>query len=89
VDGEIGTLGYYCDCYLSSFFSDRRWLGQFVRQQTPGNGLKASLYRINFLFLDKETKFPQPAYLLSESPAKRQWHEGIRNENGIKWIRVA
>jgi hypothetical protein len=68
VDGEIGTLGYYCDCYLSSFFSDRKWLGQFVHNQTMGNGIKPSLYRINFLFLDKEAKFPQPAYLLSEIP---------------------
>lgn len=68
VDGEIGTLGYYCDCYLSSFFSDRKWLGQFVHKQTMGNGIKPSLYRINFLFLDKEAKFPQPAYLLSEIP---------------------
>jgi hypothetical protein len=88
VDGEIGTLGYYCDCYLSSFFSDRRWLGQFVRQQTAGNGLKASLYRINFLFLDKETKFPQPAYLLSESPrGKDNGMEGIKEwKTETKWI---
>jgi len=68
VNGEIGTLGYYCDCYLSSFFSDRKWLEQFVRKETAENGIKSSLYRINFLFLDKEAKFPQPSFLLSEIP---------------------
>jgi hypothetical protein len=88
VDGEIGTLGYYCDCYLSSFFSDRKWLGQLVRQQTAGNGIKASLYRINFLFLDKEAKFPQPAYLLSESPhGKDNGMESIQEwKTKTKWL---
>jgi hypothetical protein len=68
VDGEIGTLGYYCDCSLSSFFSDRRWLGQYARQQIAGSGIKALLYKVNFLFLDKEAQFPQPVYLLTEMP---------------------
>jgi len=68
VDGEIGTLGYYCDCSVSSFFSDRRWLQQYVHQQITGNGIKPALYKVNFLFLDKESKFPQPIYLLTETP---------------------
>jgi hypothetical protein len=68
VNGEIGTLGYYCDCYLSSFFSDRRWLGQYARQQIAGSGIKPLLYKVNFLFLDKEAQFPQPVYLLTETP---------------------
>jgi len=88
VDGEIGTLGYYCDCYLSSFFSDRKWLGQFVHKQTMGNGIKPSLYRINFLFLDKEAKFPQPAYLLSEIPKGKDTSTEAIKEWGTttKWI---
>jgi len=68
VDGEIGTLGYYCDCYLSSFFSDRRWLGQYARRQMAGSGIKPLLHKANFLFLDKEAQFPQPVYLLTEMP---------------------
>ena len=88
VDGEIGTLGYYCDCYLSSFFSDRKWLGQFAHKQTMGNGIKQSLYKINFLFLDKEAKFPPPAYLLSEIPSgKDAGTEGIKEwRTTTKWI---
>ncbi len=88
VDGEIGTLGYYCDCYLSSFFSDRKWLGQFVRKQTTGSGIKPLLYKVNFLFLDKEAKFPQPAYLLSEIPSgKDTGTEGIKEwKTKTKWL---
>jgi hypothetical protein len=88
VDGEIGTLGYYCDCYLSSFFSDRKWLGRFVRKEATGNGMKPFLYRINFLFLDNEEKFPQPAYLLSEIPrGKDSGPEGIKEwRTTTKWI---
>lgn len=67
-DGEIGTLGYYCDCYLSSFFSDRLWLRRFVQRQVSGGGVKAFLYRINFLFLDTDTLSPQTVYLLKEMP---------------------
>jgi hypothetical protein len=69
VDGEVGTLGYYCDCNLSSFFSDRRWLKQYVNKQISGNGVKPLLYKINFLFLDKDMQFPAPHYLLKEIPA--------------------
>jgi hypothetical protein len=69
VNGEIGTLGYYCDCSLSSFFSDRRWLGQYVRDRSAGAGVRPVLYRINFLFFDQATEFPEPAYLLSQFPS--------------------
>jgi len=88
VDREIGTLGYYCDCYLSSFFSDRKWLGQFAHKQTMGNGIKPSLYKINFLFLDKEAKFPPPAYLLSEIPSGKDTStEAIKEwRTTTKWI---
>jgi hypothetical protein len=88
VDGEMGTLGYYCECYLSSFFSDRRWLGRYVRTQTTGNGIKPALYRINFLFFNKEAQFPAPAYLLSESPGGENTAiEGIKVwKTKTKWL---
>src|SRR5215207_4356713 len=68
VDGEVGTLGYYCDCKVSSFFSDRSWLLEHVHQQITSGGIKSVLYKVNFLFLDKEAKFPKPVYLLTETP---------------------
>lgn len=78
INGEIGTLGYYCDCSLSSFFSDRKWLGQYVRQQPAGDGIRAILYRIKFLFFDQKAEFPQPAYLLSEFPCGKRKQNGYR-----------
>lgn len=88
VDGEIGTLGYYCDCRLLSFFSDREWLGHYVREQTAGRGIRPTLYRINFLFFDQNAEFPQPAYLLSESPAGKNTNvDGIQEwQTKTKWI---
>jgi hypothetical protein len=88
VDGEIGTIGYYCDCELSSFFSDRRWLEQYVHKKISGNGIKSSLYKVNFLFLDKDTQFPDPDYLLKAIPNGK-----INNPAGLmqwqtstKWV---
>ncbi len=88
VDGEIGTLGYYCDCSLSSFFSDRRWLQQQIQGQSTGNGIKALLYKVNFLFLDTDEQYPQPGFLLEQIPdgesgdksAIQEW------ETRTKWI---
>ena len=88
VDGEIGTLGFYCDCRLSSFFSERKWLEQYVQQQTAESGIKVLLYKVNFLFLKSEQQYPQPKYLLAEIPdgksgdksAVKEW------ETKTKWI---
>ena len=88
VDGEIGTLGFYCDCRLSSFFSERKWLEQHVQQQTAVGGIKALLYKVNFLFLNNKQEYPQPRYLLAEIPdgesgdksAVKEW------ETKTKWI---
>ena len=88
VDGEMGTLGFYCDCRLSSFFSERKWLEQYVQQKITGNGVKSLLYKVNFLFLNNEKQYPQPGYILAEIPdgksgdksAVKEW------ETKTKWI---
>ena len=88
VDGEIGTLGYYCDCSLSSFFSDRRWLEQQVQQQSTGNGIKAFLYKVNFLFLNTDKQYPPPAYLLAQIPDGKSGDQSAVKEweTRTKWI---
>jgi hypothetical protein len=88
VDGEIGTLGYYCDCTLSSFFSDRRWLEKYVEKQMSGSGLRAELYKLNFLFLDRDTNYPQPDLLLIEIPnTKAMDAENIMEwKTSTKWV---
>jgi hypothetical protein len=68
VDGEIGTLGYYCECRLSSFFSDRKWLRRHAQNQLSGTGPRSILYRVNFLFLDRVESPIQPDYLLEQIP---------------------
>lgn len=68
VDGEVGTLGYYCECRLSSFFSDRKWLRLHVQGQLSGTGIRATLYRVNFLFFDRDQVSMQPDYLLEQIP---------------------
>ena len=44
--------------------------------------------KVNFLFLDKEAEFPQPAYLLSEIPSgKDSGPAGIQEwKTTTKWI---
>ncbi|MBV6450272.1 MAG: hypothetical protein MHPDNHAH_00995 [Anaerolineales bacterium] len=86
VDGEVGTIGYYCDCELSSFFSDRKWMNQYVKRQTSGEGITPFLFRINFLFWDDSTTLPSPKFLLHEAPNGHQedqtnimqWHTSTR-----------
>lgn len=68
VDGEVGTLGYYCDCRLSSFFSDRKWLRLYATRKLSETGIQAAPYRVNFLFFDHDENSAQPAYLLQQIP---------------------
>ena len=56
VKSEVGTLAYYCDCYLLNEFSDRRWTAEYIR--THENNL---FYRINFMFFDARD-FPTYGY---------------------------
>jgi hypothetical protein len=65
LEGEIGTLAYYCDCHLLDAFSDRRWLTDGVHTVAAGRSPSAALYRLNFLFLRDDPGFPPYAYLLT------------------------
>ncbi len=65
MEGEIGTLAYYCDCYLLDAFSDRHWLTEGVHEVLAGPGPIAALFRINFLFLREQASFPAYSYLLT------------------------
>ena len=65
MEGEIGTLGYYCNCLLLDPFSDRRWLTAGIKQATATGGISAGLYRVNYLFLRPDPGFPPYSYLLT------------------------
>ncbi len=89
VDGEIGTLGYYCDCRLSSFFSDRRWLNRYVKERTAEPGIKGILYKLNFWFFDTEQEFPTPGYLLQQIPDGQATNTtyGMQWTTSTRWLR--
>ena len=86
MEGEIGTLAYYCDCYLLDAFSDRSWLTDGVRTVVSGQGPSAALYGLNFMFLREEAAFAAYSYLLTvrgdrESmsyPHVKEWETSTR-----------
>ena len=65
VQGEIGALAYYCDCYLLNEFTDRSWLADGVRTVIAGHSPSAALYALNFMFLRDDPGFPPYSYLLT------------------------
>ena len=86
--GEIGSMAYYCDCFLLDAFSDRRWLVQYVSDRATRPGVLSLLFRLNFLFFTEETRLPAVLYQLvgSTSPSNlsvghiKQW------ETRTKWV---
>jgi hypothetical protein len=76
VQVEIGTIAYYCDCYMLNFFSDRSWLEPCLIRRPPG--LLTTLLEIDYLFLDKVRRFPPSSYCLAEC------EEDVPDENVAK-----
>lgn len=65
--GEIGTLAFYCDCYLLDPFSDRTWMKDIVYITTADQNFLSALFRMNFLFFASNQEFPRPSYILRYS----------------------
>ena len=86
--GEIGTMAYYCDCFLLDAFSDRRWLGHYVSEHATGSGPASMLFRVNFLFYTEETRLPSVAYQLVGSTSRSNSSSGhIKQwETMTKWV---
>ena len=81
IDGEIGTLAYYSDCYLLDEFSDRRWLKNYINEHTIGWGVRSTLLRINFIFYRGNPEFAPYSYRLSWDIDR----ELIDNPHVLKW----
>lgn len=62
--GEIGTISYYCECYLLDVFSHRDWEEDVVAQNAAASGLQPFLMRTNFLFYRENPPLPAKDYLL-------------------------
>jgi len=56
LNGEIGTLSYYCDCTLMDWFGERGWLVSIVNEQKKADGPVAALFRFNFRFLKDDSR---------------------------------
>jgi hypothetical protein len=64
-DGEIGTIGYYCDCLLRDEFSERNWLDGRVQRSQMGTSLRARLSTINYWFYEPQEPFDASTYMVS------------------------
>lgn len=80
--GEIGTLAFYCDCYLLEKFSDRRWMKEIIDSNSVGRGLSSIVFRLNFHFLNINQDYPPYSYVISVYPAANL---GDSVENAQKW----
>ncbi len=58
VASEIGTLSYYCDCYLLDRFSDRSWLDDYIHKLESKPGIMPFFYRLNFTFYSAPRVLP-------------------------------
>ena len=64
VEDEIGTIAYYSDCRVLNVFSDRSWLKPYLLSVPPG--LKATLLKIDYLFLRDKRGRPPCSYFLTK-----------------------
>jgi len=60
---EIGTLSYYCDCYLLDRFSDRSWLHEYIGKLESKPGIMLFFYRLNFTFYSP-ARYPPASHIL-------------------------
>lgn len=62
INGEVGTIGYYCDCYLLDYaFATRDWTARAVDRYRTGSTPGALLFRFNYLFFQKPAPYSAPA----------------------------
>ena len=90
VASEIGTLSYYCDCYLLDRFSDRSWLKDYISKIESKSGIMPFLYQLNFTFYSAPT-FPPEKYILQAYSSQLPSNVGILKKWDIstKWINHA
>lgn len=62
--GEVGSVAYYCDCYLLDRFGDRSWMTRRVAHERRRGGLASLLYRANFLFYRPPAAYPPRTHRL-------------------------
>ena len=64
LSGELGTLAYYCNCYLLDVFSNREWVKVMIDEFNSREGIETLFYKLNFLFYKNNPEFPPKQYHL-------------------------
>ena len=65
MDGEVGTIAYYCDCFALNDFSDRRWLTARIARSEGSAGLSGFANRLNSWFYRPQQPFDRPVFMIS------------------------
>ncbi len=79
LQGEIGTIAYYCECYVLDVFTDRRQLNKYLfNQQESLSFLEKLIFNFNFMFYHDSTYFPDFYYKIIN------YHHGFAGENIIQ-----
>lgn len=87
LNGEVGTLAFYCDCYLLDMFGDRRSFKENVTNKLADKSIKSWLYHFNFLFLADTPAFPPYAYRLTGNTSRETTNNHLSQwKTTSKWI---
>ena len=64
LDGELGAMAYYSDCYLWNEFTDRSIIAANIKKNMHSSGLRSVIYKINFVFFPLNQTRPEYSYRL-------------------------
>jgi len=78
---EVGTVGYYCDCFLMDVLAHRRMADALVHRHTGRSDPRSLAIRFTFFFYRPSAPFPPPSYGVlyapnpaAPSPSLRRWN---------------
>ncbi len=64
MEGEVGTLAYFCDCQLLDPFGERAWFTEFVERQRAGTDPLHRIWQVNFFWYKPQPYFPDAHFVL-------------------------
>ena len=59
---EVGTVGYYCDCFLMDVLTHRRMTDALVHRHSGRSTLRSLAIRLSFFFYRPQAPFPPVSY---------------------------
>jgi len=88
---EVGTVGYYCDCFLMDSLTDRRMADALADRHRGRSTPRSLAIRLSFLFYRPQAPFPPPSYGVlyatrpdGSPPSLQRWNVESRwRKNGV------